>query len=423
MCFVIIAMMFACIPFTKAKANPALVIPAAVVADAAEMLLIIGITVTTAAILYKVTEEFLKQNPVDLEWFNNVRLRNMQDPNDPNFNGKKIKFIPGDVEFIRRFYEDAKKFFKDKEGVVSVECDGYQYDGTNYIPYTTDVNVLFNKAPFRTGDSVKVVGVTTNYTYSAVAHGTGIKILYDGKPVLYYNDNVLHLDYGENIDTLSYQEYRWGFYSITATNGNQFLMPYIVGKETHKPAYYNGATWSALAIYNCVYQSGATCIIKGHSSPITIPYPYSNNPKYNPNTVVNHMISAISNNNGLEIDTRPITEIITKNDDTDITGIDQDDALDDAGIKDDIISDPTSLITPAPLPTPSTGDDYYKPDITTVPDVGGLWHYVTDFLKAALIWMQLWYSGFIMLPVALKTTLFALLVITIVIGLLGVFLK
>ena len=84
----------------------------------------------------------------------------------------------------------------------------------------------------------------------------------------------------------------------------------------------------------------------------------------------------------------------------------------DLGIKD--------LIDHVTTPDPDTP---YKPSVGNIPGIAGTWGYVSDFLGSALIWMQLWYSGFTALPVALKSTLWAVLVITIFTGLLGVFLR
>ncbi len=68
-------------------------------------------------------------------------------------------------------------------------------------------------------------------------------------------------------------------------------------------------------------------------------------------------------------------------------------------------------------------DAPYKPNVNGIPDIGGTWDYVKEFLKDALIWMKLWFSGFVLLPPPVQTSLWALLIIAVVLGLLKVFLQ
>ena len=65
----------------------------------------------------------------------------------------------------------------------------------------------------------------------------------------------------------------------------------------------------------------------------------------------------------------------------------------------------------------------YKPSVGSIPSIGNTWNYVKEFLKDALIWMKLWFSGFVLLPPPVQTSLWALLIIAVVLGLLKVFLQ
>ena len=65
----------------------------------------------------------------------------------------------------------------------------------------------------------------------------------------------------------------------------------------------------------------------------------------------------------------------------------------------------------------------YKPSVGSIPSIGNTWNYVKEFLKDALIWMKLWFSGFVLLPQPVQTSLWALLIIAVVLGLLKVFLQ
>ena len=65
----------------------------------------------------------------------------------------------------------------------------------------------------------------------------------------------------------------------------------------------------------------------------------------------------------------------------------------------------------------------YKPNVDGIPGIGNTWNYVKEFLKDALIWMKLWFSGFVLLPQPVQTSLWALLIIAVVLGLLKVFLQ
>lgn len=86
---------------------------------------------------------------------------------------------------------------------------------------------------------------------------------------------------------------------------------------------------------------------------------------------------------------------------------------------------PDTGTSPAPnmpvSPIDPSGD--YVPPTGSIPDIGGTWDYVSDFLQDALIWMKLWFSGFLLLPQPIQTSLWALIVIGVVLGLLKVFLQ
>lgn len=114
----------------------------------------------------------------------------------------------------------------------------------------------------------------------------------------------------------------------------------------------------------------------------------------------------------IEIDYSDILKQIEENQEEQIKKT-QEEILIEIGIK-DALDDKNADGNKTPdNPAPSGG----------MPDIGGIWDYVKNFLSKALIWMQLWYSGFVLLPPELQITLWALLVITIILGVLGVILR
>lgn len=98
------------------------------------------------------------------------------------------------------------------------------------------------------------------------------------------------------------------------------------------------------------------------------------------------------------------------------------------GLDPDLIISPDTTPLPddtsgSPNPTSPDPDLPYKPNVDGIPDIGNTWDYVKEFLKDALIWMKLWFSGFVLLPQPVQTSLWALLIIAVVLGLLKVFLQ
>ena len=65
----------------------------------------------------------------------------------------------------------------------------------------------------------------------------------------------------------------------------------------------------------------------------------------------------------------------------------------------------------------------FKPSVSGIPNILPVWSHVTSFVSNTLLWMILWYNGFLQLPSALQNALWAILVLIILTGLLGVFLK
>lgn len=240
--------------------------------------------------------------------------------------------------------------------------------------------------------------------------------------------NISYSDYYYH--PLNSDSYRFGFYFLdqTSSNGMYLVVPFLVGFKNgsyfdcdQRPLetfyvspssrsnyvqsvpYVLSGAYSFTDIYNQLRDKLAT-IPAPTVAPVVSPIPSAEpSPSASPSPVVAPPV---------EIDIENILRQIEQNQEQQIKDT-QKDILIDIGIK-DALDDKNADGTRTPdNPPPSSG----------MPDIGGIWDYVKNFLSKALIWMQLWYSGFVLLPPELQITLWALLVITIILGVLGVILR
>lgn len=140
--------------------------------------------------------------------------------------------------------------------------------------------------------------------------------------------------------------------------------------------------------------------------------PYSNKTKYPINNIYKALSDKIKAGEDVKID---ISDLLTELQETSTENltINQEQLLVQTDIQttlEDIAANqPGDPFDGVPKPSP-------------MPTIGNIWDIVSDFLEDALIWMKLWVSGFNELPQSLQQTLWAILVVVIVIGILGVIL-
>ncbi|MEA4896595.1 MAG: hypothetical protein VB064_15230 [Oscillospiraceae bacterium] len=404
MCLVFIFTAFVCMK-TQAEA----VEPVTVTLAILEKLLILFGIVVTSYVLIQAFQNYLQDTQTEdstgiMDWVDELSNRPDSNGNSPK-NGGDISINAFDVAAMTHLYQQAKKFFKDKQGEIEV-IDTTRYDllygeiPITNITSTTSSADLYVLAPYVIGDEVYVTDL------NGVIHKFYVT---QGDYGIWW-----HLD-------------NWIFASsglTTATSIKYGFMLLVYGDVTYLSLYAafkyldNGIERTASIVQTAPYYNdpgrnaipiSSGDVIEEHPSE---KYAYTNDPIYSPSTVIDAINDKTLKDGVVQIPQLDPT--------ADPSTDSQKDTLIDIGI--DI--DPRTEPTPMPSQYPEADPDLpYKPDVTALPDIGSLWDYVSDFMSNALIWMLLWFNGFLMLPIEIQYMLWALLVITIVIGLLGVFLK
>ncbi|PKM73900.1 MAG: hypothetical protein CVU91_02305 [Firmicutes bacterium HGW-Firmicutes-16] len=422
--FLCLVLIFSCsiaIPFTKAEAGPAalLVVPEATIALVQQLLIYLGVAVVT----YVAVNAFCQYiqdtgtNEDIMQWWDAVDERDgfvyLPGGAPPGGGGQKLKLLASDGGMLIKFYELVKEFFPGESGLIAVSdltSLNYTYHGITLTNVSENdlINSWFN-TPYGRTDIVSF----DFHTYKC-NQSSGILTL-DNAPVYYYATNTW------TISDTSTKSRKWG---LTFLDGHIF--PYMMianftdSTKTYFATLYDGRPSIYLDLYPDMPYGRVAYVDTDIEMPM-VDTPYINNPKFSPSTVIDKIIDTATRS-PIEVD---IDEIIKRIQDNEpVPDEDQEGKLIDIGI----IIDPTSTQNPNPTPTPSADpavdpDEQYKPAIIDMPDIGGLWDYVSDFMSNALIWMLLWFNGFSMLPLEIQYMLWALLIITIVTGLLGVFLK
>lgn len=411
--FVLVVMLFVSpVLLPKVYAEP-ITITVAAVAGLVALLGLIGITFATTDAAKEAAQMVSAYDDL-WEDINSIRI-----PPDGPGNGLGISSATSALTatILYRLYQIFKQDNKGSFDVPDATSNVFQNVPFLIDPYSiSSAEFAWNYASYPLGTSVNfnVNGVPYSYRLRYTEQSPSnkyIEVIFTKNGVDYpalfgYGFSMIHIftTNEEMIDS------RMGFFQYTK-NSVPYLFPFFVSKFRNS----SGVIQYQYSSMMPEYTNHCVPLITDETSPLLKSVPYKISDRFR----MKNIIDAINRLVEVAPVTVPTIDIETAIENDDDTGVDKNqdyfvdllpglkDLLDQKRI-DDIELDPD-------LP--------YKPAIIDIPDITSIWDYVEDFAEDALIWVKLWFSGFILLPDPLKGTLWALLVISVFTGLLGVFLK
>lgn len=416
-------------PLCQPKAE-AFAITASATATLITIMALAGISFASLGIAKEVSEELMRKDPGLYDSVNEI-ANNMppMPPGDPPAN----KFImdtsmTGAVAYIFNRLKSVFGNIKNNGSVEVVDPNLFNLNNANIVTNFSDLSSsqLYELAqyPFNfystvygdSFDSTKSIqfklngDLQYNYFFFNNPNNSDLYSLFvkreDGKFYFFQNgSDYVTVDFGGWHDN----DLRLGFYvQSVLNNGEAFrVMPYLAWSYYNSTGqrYYKTYTGSTYEHIMTVYPTE----LGTHYNNV----PYQNISPYELNIIYGALAEKLKEKE-ITFDYTEILEKIQSNQEEQLSKS-QDDYLRDAEIIDTLED-----IKAREDPKPSQPDDPPRPGI--MPRFGNIWDYVKNFLNNALIWMKLWFSGFVLLPNEIQTALWALVVITIVIGLLGVIL-
>lgn len=313
-------------------------------------------------------------------------------------------------------------FSRDKETVAVSDYSTQFVDGVPVTVGAASMTAadLFSASSYSSSASTTLVLNNVSYVYSVLQSSYYYDFLLNGsncRESTSSSNYGIQINMSESYTALSEVVVRYGFYLVTS-GGVEYLNPYIVGRGINSSG-------------NVVYKSSVKQVIPYGAFPLgesSLSYgeralEYLRDMGYSLTELISTLKSLADAMTGaldIPIDD-PVEDVVEGKEEAEEGTV---------SIPLTIWTNIWALLGLKELmksltftDDPTNSDNKYKPSITEIPGIAGTWGYVTSFLGSALIWMQLWFDGFTALPAPLKSTLWAVLVITIFTGLLGVFLR